>query len=146
MSNYNDHLPRWSTKRIVWTIIAVFVGAILLSWAAFAVSVATSGPKGIGDGIKQKNSASNWIAAQKEFHNRYEEIIALDKDLTGHRAALDADPDNKILQTNVMGVTSRCNGAVADYNADSASYLMEEFKSAELPYRIDESDPATDCK
>lgn len=136
----------WSTKRIIWTAIAVVIGVILLTWAAFAVSVALSGPKGVGDAIKTKNSASNWTAAQKEFEKRYEEVKTLDRQIAVHTKALESDPKNVILQTNVTGVTSGCMGAVADYNADSRSYLMEEFKSVDLPYQINDSLPATDCK
>lgn len=136
----------WSTKRIIWTAIAVVVGIFLFSWGAYAISVAMSAPKGVGDAIKQKNSASNWTSAQKEFEKRYEEVKLLDKMIKVHNDALAADPKNPVLKTNVTGVISGCMSAVADYNADSRSYLMEEFKSVDLPYQIDETFPATDCK
>jgi hypothetical protein len=118
----------------------------MLSWGGYAFSVAMSGPKGVGDAIKQKNSASNWTRAQAEFEDRYEQVKALDRKIKVHREALDKDPSNGILQTNLTGVTSACMSAVADYNADSKKYLMEEFKSADLPYQIDDALATTDCR
>lgn len=135
-----------SIKRIIWTVIATVVGLVLVTWAAFAISVAISGPKGVGDAIKTKNSASNWTTAQAEFEERHQEILSLDKKIALHKEALKADPKDVVLQTNVTGVTSACMSAVADYNADSRKYLMEEFKSSDLPYQINESAPTTDCK
>jgi hypothetical protein len=145
MSHYREE-KSWSTKKVIWTAIAAFLGLVLLSWGGYALSVALSGPKGVGDAIKTKNSASNWTSAQKEFEKRYEEVKTLDRQIAVHAKALEADPQNPILQTNVTGVTSGCMSAVADYNADSRSYLMEEFKSVDLPYQIDDSLPKTDCK
>ena len=136
----------WTTKRIVWTAILSLVALVILVWGGYALSVALSGPKGVGDAIKQKNSASNWTAAQAEFEDRYEQVKTLDRKIKLHRDTLDKDPDNTILQTNLTGVTSACMSAVADYNADSKKYLMEEFKSADLPYQIDDTLPATDCR
>jgi hypothetical protein len=136
----------WSNARIIWTAIAVVVGLILVGWAGFAISVALSGPKGVGEAIKTKNSASNWTSAQKEFEQRYEEVKTLDRQIAVHTKALESDSTNPILRANVTGVISGCMSAVADYNADSRSYLMEEFKSVDLPYQINDSLPATDCK
>ena len=136
----------WSKARIIWTAIAVVIGIFVLSWGGYALTVAMSGPKGIGDGIKQKNSADNWIAAQKDFEQRHQEILSLDKKIALHKEALKSDPKDPILQTNVTGVASSCMSAVADYNAKSRSYLSEDFKSSDLPYQIDDAAPTTDCK
>jgi hypothetical protein len=135
-----------STKRVVWTTIAVVVGLIALSWAGFALSVALSGPKGVGNAIIQKNSAENWTKAQAGFEDSYQAIIAADRKIAVHRAALEAAPTDPTLKTNLSGVTNICISAVADYNADSRKFLKEDFKAADLPYQIDDSDPATDCK
>lgn len=143
MTRKTDYM---STKRIIWTAIACLVGVFVLSWAGFALSVALSGPKGVGDAIKTKNSASNWTKAQAEFEDRHQEIISADRKIAVHKTALAADPKNPTLQTNFTGVTNVCMSAVADYNADSRKFLMEDFKSADLPYQIDDTNPATDCK
>jgi hypothetical protein len=135
-----------STKRIIWTAIAVVVGLIVLSWAGFALTVALSGPKGVGNAIIQKNSAENWTKAQAGFEDRYQEIVSADRKIAVHRTALEAAPTDPTLKTNLTGVTSVCMSAVAAYNADSRKFLKEDFKSADLPYQIDDSNPATDCK
>lgn len=133
-------------KKIVWLSIATVVGLIALSWAGFALTVALSGPKGVGNAIIQKNSAENWTKAQAGFEDKYQAIIAADRKIAVNTAALAADPKNPTLQTNVTGVTNICVSAVADYNAASRKFLLEDFKSADLPYQIDSTDPATDCK
>lgn len=135
-----------STKKIVWLSIASIVGLIALSVGGFWLSVALSGPKGVGKAIIMKNDAKNWTDAQAGFEDRYAEIVAADRKIAVHKSALAADPKNPTLQTNLTGVTTVCMSAVGTYNADSRKFLKEDFKSADLPYQIDDSDPATDCK
>jgi hypothetical protein len=134
------------TSKIVWLTIFAIVSVFVLVWGGFALSVALSGPKGVGDAIKTKNSAKNWTDAQAGFEDAYQAILSADRKIAMYKEALAADPKNPTLQTNLTGVTSICISAVADYNADSNKYLKEEFKSARLPYEIDSSDPTTDCK
>lgn len=134
------------TKNIVLLSLASFLGLVLISWAGWAIGVAASGPKGQGDAIKTKNSSQNWTAAQARFEDQHQAIISADEKIAIHEAALAADPKNPTLQTNLTGVTTACISAVADYNAESRKFLSEDFKSADLPYQIDKSDPATDCK
>lgn len=117
-----------------------------IGWGGYALSVALSGPKGVGDAIKTKNSAQNWTNAQAGFEDNYQEILSTDRKIQMHREALKADPNNQVLQTNLTGVTSACISSVAKYNADSRKYLKEDFKSADLPYQIDSNNPLTDCK
>jgi len=133
------------TSSKVWLTILAIVGVFALVWGGFALSVLLSGPKGVGDAIKTKNSAKNWTEAQAGFEDSYQAILSADRKIAVHKEALAADPKNSILQTNLTGTKSFCISAVADYNADSNKYLKEEFKSARLPYEIDSSDPLTDC-
>lgn len=135
-----------STKRILWTAIAVLVGVFILSWGIYAINVAMSAPKGMGDSIIRKNTAENRIAAQARFEKQYQAVKAADQKIAVHRAALAADPANPTLQTNLTGVTSVCISAAADYDAESRKYLSEDFKAIDLPYQIDQTNPATDCK
>lgn len=134
------------TKNIVLLSLASFLGLVLISWAGWAISVAVSGPKGQGDAIKTKNSSANWTAAQARFEDQHQAIISADEKIAIHKAALTADPKNPTLQTNLTGVTTACISHVAEYNAESRKFLAEDFKSADLPYQIDKTDPATDCK
>ncbi len=132
--------------KIALTIIGGIIATTLLVWGIWAISVAISGPKGQGDAIKTKNSADNWTAAQARFEKQYQSVIAADQKIAVHQKALDADPTNPILQTNLTGVTTVCISSVADYNAESRKFLSEDFKSTDLPYQISTTNPATDCK
>lgn len=134
------------TSKVIWLGILAVVVIVVLSWGGYALSVAMSGPKGVGDAIKTKNSAKNWTNAQAGFEDSYQAIVSADRKIAVHKEALKGDPKNQVLQTNLTGTTTMCISAVADYNADSRKYLQEDFKSADLPYQIDSSDPSTDCK
>lgn len=134
------------TSKVIWLSILAVVAIVALSWGGWALSVAVSGPKGVGDAIKQKNSAENWTAAQARFEKQYAAVKGLDQKIGVHRSALEADPKNPVLQTNLTGVTSACVSAVAEYDAESRKFLSEDFKSTDLPYQIDQTNPLTDCK
>jgi len=132
--------------KVASAVLAVILGIALLVWAGFAVSVLLSGPKGQGDAIKQKNSAQNWTTAQARFEKQYQSVISADEKIAVATESLAAKPDDLTLQQTLAGIKSACISAVADYNAESRKYLSEEFKSADLPYQIDKTNPATDCK
>src|SRR6478735_2178626 len=127
-----------------------WIGGILavavLGFGIWGVSVLVSGPVGVGNAIKEKNSSQNWTAAQAEFEDNYAEIIAADQKVTLAYTELQADPDDKALQTNYAGTANYCLVVVADYNADARKFLKEEFRSADLPDQISPLDPQTDCK
>ena len=130
---------------IGWTVIIVIVVLALIA-AIWGISVAVSGPKGQGDALREKNSAENWTKAQKEFHQRYESIKAADKTIVLYHKTMVADPTDSVAKQNYTGAVAGCNSAVADYNTLAESYLAEQFRDADLPSRIDDNDPATDCK
>lgn len=135
-----------SKAKIIWLSILAVVALIAISWGGYALSVAMSGPKGVGDAIKTKNSAKNWTNAQAGFEDSYQAIVSADRKIAVHKEALKSDPKSQVLQTNLTGTTTMCISEVSQYNADSRKYLKEDFKSADLPYQIDSTDPATDCK
>jgi hypothetical protein len=132
--------------KVVAAVLAAILGIALLAWAGFAVSVLLSGPKGQGDAIKTKNSAQNWTAAQARFEKQYQAVISADEKIAVAAETLASKPDDLTLQQTLAGIKSACISAVADYNAESRKFLSEDFKSADLPYQIDKSEPATDCK
>lgn len=118
----------------------------LLIWGGFALKVALSGPKGVGDAIIQKNSAENWTAAQAEFEDLYAGIQSQDKKLNAAAAVLAKAPTDKTYQQTYSGIQSGCTELVADYNAKARKFLAADFKAADLPDQIDETDPLFDCK
>lgn len=129
---------------VIWIVVALIVAG-LIGWGIWALNVATSGVRGQGDGIVQRNSAENWLDAQARFVENYELIVAADKQIAAHAEALAKHPEDRILQTNYTGSVNACLSIVADYNADAQNFLREDFRSADLPERITGSDPATDC-
>lgn len=127
-------------------IIGVLVALVLIVWGGFALKVALSGPKGVGDAIIQKNSAENWTKAQAKFERLYAGIQSADQktELAAQRLAM--NPTDLTLQQTHAGVQSGCISLVADYNAESRKFLSEDFKSTDLPYQIETNKPQFDCK
>lgn len=129
----------------------VFLGVVaLVGVGIWGFSVVTSGPKGQGDAVIEKNSAENWLEAQARFEQNYAEIKAADVKIDNAYKIWQANPSDKTLQQTYTGLTSYCLGVVADYNADARSYLSEDFRAVDLPDQIDTegnlANPATDCK
>lgn len=151
---------RTSRRWIVWVILAaVFVP--MLAWGA---SVLLSGPKGAGDVTKQNNSANNRISAQAFFEDTYEAVKKFDLQIGDSDDAYqeflkttpqpDADDSVQVMlytqkvnghQTTIEGLQQQCRNAVASYNAEARKTIREQWRSAELPYQIDDTAEATDC-
>jgi hypothetical protein len=132
--------------KIAAGVLAALLAITLITWAAWAISVAVSGPKGQGDAVKTKNSAENWTAAQAKFEELHQGIQSADKKTELAAERLAANPGDLTLQQQHAGVQSGCVSLVADYNAESRKFLSEDFKSIDLPHQIDTTDPAFDCK
>lgn len=126
--------------------IGIFILCIVLSGIGWGIHVATSEVRGKGDAYAKKNSADNWTQAQKEFNAKFQEIKALDKNVNQAYVALQRTPEDQRRQIEYDGNVRNCNLAVADYNTLARSYLSEQFRDADLPAQIDDSDPETDCK
>jgi len=130
--------------------LGAFVGALvvvaLIAAGIWAFNVATSGIKGQGDAAINKNSADNWPQQQAEFERLFASIKSQDKNIGIAFAELQADPKNSVKQTNYSGQVRNCNDTVANYNAKAREFNARDFRAADLPAQIDESDPATDCK
>ena len=60
------------------------------------------------------------------------------------------DPTDKTAKQTYNGLQSYCLSVVSEYNADARSFLSEDFRSADLPSKIETegptANPATDCK
>lgn len=128
-----------------WFIIIIVVVAVI-GIVAWLFTVGFSEPKGRGDAVIEKNSADNWVSAQKEFNDLYQNILSTDRNIGTAKTAWDADKDNAVLQTNYNGLVNSCNDLVGDYNSLARSYLAQDFRDADLPAQIDMNDTDTDCK
>lgn len=132
-------------QAVKWIIISVLV-VLIIATLLWGLGVATSGVKGQGDAQRQKNSAANWTKQQAEFERMYASIKAQDKNITIAHAEAKANPNDQTKQINYSGLVRNCNDTVGNYNAMARSYLAEQFRAADLPAQIDDTDPATDCK
>lgn len=132
--------------KVILGVIAGIIGITLLVWAGWAISVAVSGPKGQGDSIKTKNSAENLIRAQAKFEELHQGIQSADQKAELAATRLATTPGDLTLQQQHAGVQSGCISLVAEYNAESRKFLSGDFKAIDLPYQIDSTDPAFDCK
>jgi hypothetical protein len=137
------------TKKEIWTGIGITLGFIALIagilWVSFGAKVASSGIIGQGDAIIQKNSAENWTKAQAEFEELYAGIEAADRNIVVAYEAYDRDP-SQFNETNYTGAQMTCQDLIGQYNSKARTFLAADFKAADLPDRIDQSLPATDCK
>lgn len=130
---------------VVGVVILTILAVIAVSAAIFGARVLLSDPVGQGEAIIKKNSATNRIAAQERFETLYADIIAADQKLAPLKAAAQADPTDDFAATNFTGATLYCIGLRNDYNAEARKISATDFRAIDLPARIDEIDPATDC-
>jgi hypothetical protein len=130
---------------IKWAI-AILLASLVIAAGLWALGVVSSGVKGQGDAVRQKNSAGNRIAAQEGFQANYNEILAADRRIDVLWAAWQDDRTDPIAKTNYTGAVTYCVGLVGDYNARAEKYTQEAFRDANLPRHIGTDDAATDCK
>lgn len=138
---------RGGTWRLMVLILVFLLFFGLIGIGLWAFGVFTSDVKGRGDAVKTKNSAVNRIAAQENFHNLYQDVVAADRRIDVIAATLAKNPDSQVWQTNYTGAVTYCIDAVAAYDAEVKKYTKREYLDISLPQdRIDDQDPATDCK
>lgn len=126
--------------------VTLLVVIMVAGAAIWGITVAVSEIKGKGDALTQKNSAQNWVEAQAEFNQRYQDILATDRKIGPAKVAMDADPTNTVLQTNYTGLVNYCLSEVGKYNSTAREYLNKDFRDADLPSEISSTNPSTDCK
>ena len=136
---------RWGLWAWIVSLVALAViGGII--WLIFGLNTATSDIRGRGGAIQNKNSAVNRVAAQQQFETDWQDILAADRRIDVLYQVLQGDPKDPVAQTNYSGAVLICQQNVADYNALAQQYLSKDFRPANLPETIDNTDPTTDCK
>lgn len=126
-------------------IVPSVIGAIF-----WGMRVATSDVKGQGDSALIQNDAQNRMQSEAEFNELYEKVQLRDKDIDVATEALaDAqgqEQDLDFFRENLNGARNACNSAVTDYNRLGGNPQKAKWRPATLPVRIDQTDPAFDCK
>jgi hypothetical protein len=137
----------------MWVITGVIVFVVAVGGVLWGLGVITSPVRGAGDAYAQKNSAGNWITAQKQFQSdaktfqvRLVQIADASKAVKawqtgahptdGIAAYTDGETGNN-LRTTLTGLTTGCQNIAATYNTDSHAYLSQQFKDADLPDQLD---------
>lgn len=139
-------VARSATWRVGVWLLAIFAFLGLVGVGTWAFKVATSDVKGRGDVISQTNSANNRIFAQQKFEDRYQDILATDRNIDVLAQAVKDDPANPEARTRLVGAKAYCNQVVGRYNADARKVTQAPFRAEDLPYQVDTADPSTDCK
>lgn len=140
-----ENEARWMGGITKWGIFAVLlvVGLGALVWA---LTVGTAETKGKGDAFRDKQSGTNRVQAQEEFEDRYQEILAADRRIDTLAQAAKADPSSSVAKQNLTGAVTYCQTIVGEYNAEARKYSKGDFRAADLPSEIDNTEPTTDCK
>ncbi len=125
---------------IVFVVLALLVGAV------WYFKVATSGVKGAGDQTRITNDGRNRVNAQEWFAAQFEQIVSTDRRIDQAAADLAKRPDGDFEKTNYTGLVNSCMRMVGDYNAEANKVSRAQWRDPNLPSRIDNSDPQTDCK
>lgn len=151
-----------SRKGVVWAVVIAFFLVVVLPLGLWLGGVFASPAVGKANAYRDKHSATNWTQAQAQFETDYADVIKFDKQVTSAQDDLDQwvkdnprwqesgpyDPareDHTNLVTDLKGARQQCQNTVADYNQRARTYTLRDFKSADLPQQIDDTDPATDC-
>jgi hypothetical protein len=123
----------------VW-LLAVLAVCVVLSGVGWGISVAVSGPKGAGDVRRQNNSANNRIYAQSHFEDLYGDIKSYAVQIDQAERDKLEHPGDAWFATTFTGLVNTCVSAVNQYNADSGKALFTDWKSADLPERVEVDD------
>lgn len=128
----------WLSARWIVAIIAFILLIIAVIWV---ITVLLAPVKGEGEKRIIKHDANNMIAAQERFEDLYQDILATDRKIT---VAKEAEGDTAA--DNLQGLQAYCLSIVGEYNAAARKYTKGDFKSVDLPDKIDNSNPEVDCK
>ena len=133
-------LARGFTWRVVGYSIAAVVLIAGLSWAGWAIHVATSGVKGTGNVVIKNNDANNRINTQAYFEDLNANITSYTTQLHLAIKQAKAHPGDSFYETNFTGLYNTCVSAANQYNAASAKTLFRDWKTADLPEVINVDD------
>lgn len=127
--------------------ILLILGVIaLISVGVWGFKVTTSDTKGAGDVTRRNNSGDNRIAAQQRFEKLYADVKAADLRIDTMATAKRETPADPIARTNYTGAVNYCIQTRADYDAEARKVTSQDWRSTDLPFQIDPTDPSTDCK
>lgn len=112
----------------------------IVTVAAWAIDVSTSGVRGKANVIKQNNNADNQIQAQDLFNKLWGDIQAYNKNIKADAAQVAKDDatgkDDTYDQSVLNAAESTCRDAVGQYNADTIDTTLKEWRPSTDPDHI----------
>lgn len=129
----------------LWLLVVVAILGVI-GGVVWAVKVALAPVKGAGDVYRKQQDANNRIFAQEHFQQLYNQIVAYDRQLDQAAADKAEHKGSDFYATNYSGLVKICLDAVGQYDADANKITQAQWRDTTLPYQIDTTDPATDCK
>jgi hypothetical protein len=136
---------RTAPSALIWALAFIAVLA-LIGGGIWAVKVLTSDVKGAGDQTRITNDGRNRVNAQEWFASQYEQIRSTDRRIDQAAADKAKNPGGEFEKTNYTGLVNRCIEMVGNYNAEANKVSRGKWRSPDLPFQIDDTDPTTDCK
>lgn len=133
--------------KIVFSVIGVIAVVLLLSAGGWAWRYYTAEVRGVVDAEEQIQSGDNRIQNYNWFFEMCHTVISYRDRIQNQEKRLEYDIEAKEaerVRANIAGLRSQQARAVQKYNARARQeYTAGQFKSADLPYEINEN---TDCK
>lgn len=120
----------------VGLLVSAIIVIVAITVGLWAFGLATSGAKGAGDVVRKNNDANNRINSQAYFENLWGDIQGYTAKLpVAAQAMTDGSDPNAAI--NYRGLYNTCVDAVNQYNAASQQTLFKDWKTADLPQRVD---------
>lgn len=144
-----DKLSLSFAWRVLVALLAALAVCGIVGGVIWGIKVITSDVRGAGDQTRIVNDANNRINAQQWFHDQYGQIRSTDGKLDPAYVNLQAalgTPDENVLRVTYTGLLDRCIDMREQYNSEAQKVTRQQWRDPQLPTRIDESDPATDCQ
>lgn len=156
VDRWENRLENKPARTGLWIVTGLIAFVLVVIAVIWALKVFTSPVRGAGDAYAEKNGAGNFIAQQHSFiatNEDYKSTLVkivnaremVKAEQAGPRptdslAAYEAQRQLSTDQATVMQLIQHCQDDATNYNTASQAYLSEDFRNANLPYRLD---PAT---
>lgn len=96
---------------------------IILPIGLWAFGVFSSGPRGAGGVIKDRNSSQNIEQWSSTFNGEYQQLAAYQSQIQTIQAGIKAGTGTSQDQIDLQGLQLNCQSAAAKYNADTQNTL-----------------------
>ena len=161
---WDAELERWAPRRVKLAFVVLLAVVIIAPVSIWGFRIATSDTRGAGNVEIERNSAENRIRSHAFFEQSFEDVQKFDLQIVDAQKAYDdfvannpkPTADDLVAaqlytqqlnnrQVTLTGLQQQCQNTAADYNAEARKTLASKWRSPQLPYKINDGSPATDC-